>query len=371
MSDKSQVFFTDLRAKPGKNLLDKLERLIKKAGISTIDFEKQFTAIKIHFGETGNLAYIRPNYAAKVVEVVQSLGGRVFVTDSNTLYSGSRANAIDHLETASRNGFNRLVLGCDVIIADGIKGTDYREVEVNQKNCDKVKIGAAIADADIIISMNHFKGHEMTGFGGALKNLGMGSGSRGGKLEMHSASKPEIKLEDCTGCRHCIAACAQDAISLNADKKAVIDYDLCVGCGQCVAVCQYGAAIIDWDEAGETAAEKIAEYTLGVLKDKQQFHINFLMNISPDCDCWGYNDTPLVADIGILASFDPVALDQACSDLVKAAPALPGNILADKGFKDGEDKFQCVHGNIDHQKNLSYAASIGLGTTEYEIIEVK
>ena len=186
--EKSKVYFTDLRTKPGLNLLDKLERLVKKAGIENIDFKNKFVAIKIHFGEPGNLAYIRPNYARRMVQIIKGLKGMPFLTDSNTLYTGRRANAIEHLEAAMENGFNPLTVGCNIIIADGIKGTDYREIEIHGKHCEKAKIGAAIADADIIISMNHFKGHEMTGFGGAIKNLGMGSGSRGGKLEMHSAS---------------------------------------------------------------------------------------------------------------------------------------------------------------------------------------
>ncbi len=207
--EKSKVYFTDLRTKPGLNLLDKLERLVKRAGIENIDFKNQFTAIKIHFGEPGNLAYLRPNYAAKIVSMIKELGGLVFLTDSNTLYSGRRANAVDHLLAAQENGFNPLSVGCNVIIADGIKGTDYREIEINEKYCKTAKIGAAIADADIIISMTHFKGHEMTGFGGVLKNLGMGSGSRGGKLEMHSASQPEIHKENCIGCGMCVKSCAQ------------------------------------------------------------------------------------------------------------------------------------------------------------------
>lgn len=369
MAEKSKVYMMDLRAKPGTNLLDKLEKLVKRAGIRDIDFEKKFAVIKIHFGETGNLAYIRPNYAARIVEIIKEQGGKVFISDSNTLYTGTRANAVDHLETAAKNGFNRLSLGCDVIIADGLKGTDYTEVEIDQKNCKTAKIGTAFMDADIFISMNHFKGHEMTGFGGALKNIGMGCGSRGGKMEMHSSSNPHIVDEACIGCRKCYEACAHGAITMQ-DKKAVINYDYCVGCGQCVAVCQYGAAQVDWNEAGVTAAEKIAEYTYAVIKDKPNFHINFVMNVSPDCDCWGHNDMPLIADIGILASFDPLALDQACVDLVKAADPLKGNVLEEKEWKDGDDKFRCVHGNVDYEAGMRYAQEIGVGSLEYDLVKI-
>jgi uncharacterized protein len=368
--EKSKVYFTDLRTKPGVNLLDKVEKLIKRAGIESIDFDNKFAAIKIHFGEPGNLAYIRPNYAARVVEVIKKLGGIPFLTDSNTLYSGKRANAIDHIQTAMENGFNPLAVGCHVLIADGLKGTDYREIEINMPRCKNAKIGTAIADADIIISMTHFKGHEMTGFGGTLKNLGMGSGSRGGKLEMHSASKPVMHKENCVSCGQCVKNCAQEAISFDENRKATIDYDICVGCGQCVAVCKYDAAQVKWDQAADTANEKIAEYAYAVIKGKPNFHISFIMNVSPDCDCWNSNDMPLVADIGIAASFDPVALDRLCVDLVNKAPMLNGNILEDKHFNEGNDKFTHIHSNTNWESGLKHGEEIGLGTQEYEMIIV-
>jgi uncharacterized protein len=375
--EKSKVFFTNLRTKPGVNLLDKVEKLIKKAEIENIDFKNKFVAVKIHFGEPGNLAYIRPNYAAKVVSVIKDLGGIPFLTDSNTLYSGRRANAIDHLEAAYENGFNPLSVGCHVIIADGLKGTDYREIEVNLKHCKTAKIGTAIADSDIVISMNHFKGHEMTGFGGALKNLGMGSGSRGGKLEMHSASKPRIVEKNCVSCGQCIKNCAQDAIEFNDKKKAFIDYDKCVGCGQCVAVCQFNSAQVIWNEGADTANEKIAEYAHAVISDKPNFHINFIMNVSPNCDCWDSNDVPIVPDLGIMASFDPVALDKASIDAVNAAPVTNGSLLDERIHECEEhnhshgDKIEHIHPNTDWRVGLDYAEEIGLGTQEYELVVVK
>lgn len=374
--EKSKVYFTDLRTKPGVNLLDKLEKLMKKAGIENIDFKNKFAAVKIHFGEPGNLAYIRPNYAAVVVKVIKELGGMTFLTDANTLYTGRRSNAIDHLQAAMENGFNPLAVGCNVIIADGLKGTDYREIQIDMKHCKTAKIGTAIADADIIISMNHFKGHEMTGFGGALKNLGMGSGSRGGKLEMHSASQPKIELENCIGCRQCFKSCSQEAISFNEDKKAVIDYSKCVGCGQCVAVCQFDSAQVMWNESADTANEKIAEYTYAVLKDKPNFHINFIMNVSPNCDCWSSNDAAIIPDLGIAASFDPVALDKASIDMVNKAPLLKNTILHDKmdcecSHESEMDKFNHIHPNTDWRVGLNYAENIGLGTQEYELVVIK
>ena len=368
---KSSVYFTDLRVR-GTSLPDKLEKLVKKAGIKDIDFKDKFTAIKIHFGEPGNLAYIRPNYTAKIVKLLRDLGGIVYLTDSNTLYKGKRSNAVDHLQSATENGFNPLSAACNVIIADGLKGMDYREVVINKPRCASAKIGSAIADADIIISMTHFKGHDMTAFGGVLKNLGMGSGSKGGKLEMHSSSKPVIDKEKCKSCGLCIRSCPQEAIFPDDNKKAAINMDKCIGCGQCIAVCPYEAANPVWNQSLEIANEKIAEYAFAAINGKPNFHISFIMDVSPDCDCAGSNDLSLVPNIGIAASFDPVALDRLCVDLVNKAPLIKGSVLDDLGgYKEGMDKFGHLHSGTNWEKWLEYAEKIGLGTQEYELIEIK
>ena len=369
--NKSKVYFTNLRTNPGYSLLDKLQKLVVEAGMTTIDFKDQFVAIKIHFGEPGNLSYLRPNYAAKIVKLIKELGGKPFLTDSNTLYSGRRSNAIDHIESAMENGFNPISVGCNVIIADGLKGGDYREILINQKHCKTAKIGAAIADSDIVISMTHFKGHEMTGFGGALKNLGMGSGSVGGKLEMHSASKPFMKKRNCVACGMCIKNCLHEAISFDENKKATIDYDKCVGCGQCVAVCRFNSATVKWNESADSANEKIAEYTYAVIKNKPNFHISFIMNVSPNCDCSPENDVAIVPDIGIAASFDPVALDQACVDMVNKATALVSTELSDKDYHEGQDKFSHIHPDTNWKVGLTHAKAIGIGTDEYELVIIK
>ncbi|MBN2487143.1 MAG: DUF362 domain-containing protein [Bacteroidales bacterium] len=368
----SKVYFTNLRTTPKLNLLDKLIALVKKAGIETIQFDKKLTAIKIHFGEPGNLAYIRPNYAIKLGAYLKKLGAMPFLTDANTLYHGRRSNAVDHILAAYENGFNPLVTGCPVIIADGLRGSDMVETRVDMPLCKTAKIAKAVADADIIVSMNHFKGHEMTGFGGALKNLGMGCASVGGKLELHSTSKPKIIDKNCTACKVCERNCAHGAILVGADRIAHINYEKCVGCGQCVAVCQYDSAVVVWDGASEDGAKKIAEYTWAVINNKPSFHINFIMNVSPDCDCWGHNDYPLVPDIGIAASFDPVALDQASADLVSNAPALAGNRICENhkhGDLKGSDKFKLAHPNTFWQAGLEHAEKIGLGSRSYKLIE--
>ncbi|MCS2461549.1 DUF362 domain-containing protein [Parabacteroides distasonis] len=335
----SKVYFTNLRTTPSSNLLDKMERLVKRAGIANIDFKNQFVAIKIHFGEPGNLAYIRPNYAARLVSLLRELGAKPFLTDCNTLYSGRRSNAVDHLQSAMENGFNPMSAGCNVII----------------------------------ISMNHFKGHEQAGFGGALKNLGMGCASVGGKLELHCASQPRIDTEACKGCNICVKHCAHDAIHLNNNRKAEIDYERCVGCGQCVALCQYDGAVMGEGDTSERLNYKIDEYTKAVLADKPHFHVSFIMNVSPECDCWNHNDAAIIPDLGIAASFDPVALDKACADMVINAPIIGGNKLAETHpheHLEGEDKFHLIHPDTNWQAGLRYAEEIGLGSQAYELITV-
>lgn len=369
----SKVFFTNLRVKPSANLLRKFDNLVRRAGIETIDFTRKLTAIKIHFGEPGNLAYLRPNFTRQLVSLLRQKEAIPFLTDCNTLYYGRRSNAPDHLEAAFENGYNPLATDCQVIIGDGLKGIDYREIELNMEFCKSAKIGTAIADADIIISMNHFKGHEITGFGGALKNIGMGCASVGGKLFLHSGSSPEIHEKNCTGCRVCEKFCNYGAIKVGKDKIARIDYSLCTGCGQCIAVCQYDAARVVWQNSSEIVNKRVAEYAYAVLKDKPSFHINFIMDVSPECDCWGFNDYPIVPDIGIAASFDPVALDQACADMVNAAPILRGSRIDEKSKnndKNTHDRFALAHPDTDWKTGLEHAVKIGLGKREYELIEV-
>jgi len=369
--ESSEVFFTDMHSTPSLNLLKKLERLVRAAGFDDIDFDRKMTALKIHFGEPGNLAYLRPNFASRIVKMVREKGGKPFLTDCNTLYYGMRSNGPDHLEAAFSNGYNPLSAGCHVVIGDGIKGTDYREIEVNLDYTTRAMIGTAIADADIVISLNHFKGHEQTGFGGALKNLGMGCASVGGKLFLHSGNPPVIYEKNCTGCNMCVINCAHDAVHLKENRRAYIDKDKCTGCGQCVAVCQYDAARVEWGDGGDILSRKIAEYAFAVVRGKPSLHINFIMDVSPDCDCWGHNDLPLVADIGIAASKDPVALDKACADMVVSAPASPHLLEKDSGNDlRGTDKFKIAHKNTDWNTALIHAEKIKAGTMSYKLIRI-
>lgn len=367
----SKVFYTDLHATSEMNLLQKFARLIKEAGIGTIDFDNKFTAIKVHFGEPGNLAYLRPHYAKVVADQVKELGGKPFVTDCNTLYVGGRKNALDHLDSAYVNGYNPFQTGVQTIIADGLKGTEERYLPVpGGEYIKEAKIGSAIADADIVLSLNHFKGHELTGFGGALKNIGMGAGSRAGKMEMHSAGKPYVTEELCIGCGRCRKNCQVDAPQI-FKGKATIDHAVCVGCGRCIGVCPTDAITPAQDEANDILNRKIAEYTHAVLLDKPHFHMSLVIDVSPYCDCHSENDIPIVPDVGMCASFDPVALDIACADAVNAQPAVPGSKLERADRLAHADHFHRIFPETDWKSCIDQAVKLGIGQREYERVDLK
>ncbi|MBO4796554.1 MAG: DUF362 domain-containing protein [Verrucomicrobia bacterium] len=369
--EKSKVYFTDMRVSyNGDNLLQKLKKLIKKAGIESIDFKNKFTAIKIHFGEPGNLSYLRPNFAKTVVEVIKAQGGKPFLTDCNTLYVGMRKNALDHLDCAMENGFNYNTCGCQVIIGDGLKGTDEADVPLEGTTFVKsAKIGKAIMDADIIISMNHFKAHEMLGVGGAIKNLGMGCGSRAGKMEQHCTGKLTVDQSICKGCKICAKNCGQNAITYQENGKAYIDQEKCVGCGRCLGACNFDAIQAPNFHSCEDVSMKMAEYAKAVVQNRPHFHISFVMQVSPFCDCHPKNDTAIIPDVGILASFDPVALDTACAELCNKQPIIPG-CLIDKEENKGQDYFHAISPATNWKVCLEHAQKIGIGTMDYELIRM-
>ena len=370
--NKATVYFTDFRTQIGVSQCAKLQKLIRAAGIGNIDFEGKFTAIKMHFGELGNCAYLRPNYVHAVADVVRELGGVPFLTDCNTLYPGSRSNAVEHLKCAEINGFNSVTTGCQVIIADGLRGTDEVEVPVpNGEHCKTALVGKALMDADILISLTHFKGHEETGFGGALKNIGMGGGSRAGKMHQHNEGTPMVHPELCRGCQRCARSCGSSAISYGEDRKAWIDPDKCKGCGRCIGACNFDAIENINQAATEILCCKIAEYTHAICHNRPCFHISLIMDVSPNCDCHDENDAPILPNIGMLASFDPVALDQACADLCQKAMPIRnsqlGDNLADPDWHHHHDHFLDNNPNVRWKETLAHGEKIGLGTRDYEL----
>ena len=374
----SKVYFTDFHTEAfGDGLPTKLKKLIKRAGIADLDLEGKFVAIKMHFGELGNISYLRPNYARAVVDVVRELGGKPFLTDCNTMYPGSRKNAIEHLYCAWENGFTPLTVGCPVIIGDGLKGTDDVDVPVEGGEYVKAaKIGRAVMDADVFISLTHFKGHESTGFGGTIKNIGMGCGSRAGKKEQHSNGQPTINPEACRGCRRCQRECANGGLEFDeAARRMRVNTKNCVGCGRCLGACNFDA-ISFGDNAALTELNcRMAEYTKAVVDGRPNFHISLVVDVSPNCDCHCENDAPILPNLGMFASFDPLALDQACVDACLAAAPLPNSQLSDhmaeKGFIDHHDHFKNSTPESEWRSCLEHAEKIGLGSREYELVVVK
>ena len=330
----SQVFMMDLRASAKETNFKKFQRLLDALDVKSIIHRRKkrpLVAVKLHFGEKGNAAFIRPLYVRQVVDKIWDLGGRPFLTDANTVYVGTRSESVSHLTTAIENGFAYAVVRAPLVIADGLTGKAEVEVKINGEQFKSVFLAEAIVEAEALVTLTHFKLHELSGFGGALKNLGMGCASRKGKLSQHSNIAPKVTEKKCTGCGDCIVHCAQEAISINLEtEKAVIDPKKCVGCAECILVCPYGNIQIQWNESIPVFLKKMMEYAYGVMTTKRDrgVFINFITQVSPACDCYGHNDLPIVGDIGIVASRDPVAIDQACADLVVTRPgAWPAPVL--------------------------------------------
>ena len=363
----SSVYFADMRAGMRENLFTKLERLVELAGLESVIAQGDLTAIKLHFGEKGGHAYIRPTFVRRIVDQIKECGGKPFLTDSSTLYPGQRKEAVSALSCAIENGFAYAVVNAPLIMSDGLRGHSARRVPIDGELLDAVDIGLEILEADGLVTLSHFKCHELTGFGGAIKNLAMGCSSREGKMEQHSTVAPTVSEQDCTGCGVCLKACAHDAIHMSEGIAQIVQ-DVCTGCGRCISVCEFQAIRIQWNEEAPQVMKKMAEYALGAVSGKagKQLYINFITQVSPACDCYGHSDAPIVPDIGILASTDPVALDQACADLVNQAQGLPETAMA-TGHEPGGDKFRGVHPQIDWEIALNHAEKIGLGSRSYEL----
>jgi uncharacterized Fe-S center protein len=365
----SKVYFSDFRSRNSKeNKISKIKKLFKATEFENILNKKDLTAIKLHFGEKGNDSYINPVFVRQIVDQVKKTGAKPFLTDTNTLYYGSRHNAVDHLNTAIIHGFDYAVAGAPLIIADGITGKNEIEVEINLKHFKTAKIAGDIEKSDYMIVLSHFKGHGMSGFGGAIKNLAMGCASSTGKLEQHECAKPVIH-EKCIGCGKCIKSCPVSAMHIEKEKS-VIDYEACIACNNCLLTCPESVIDLNWEDI-QPFIEKMTEYAYGAVKNKQNkiCYINFLMDITPDCDCVPWSDSPIVPDIGILASNDPVALDTASYHLVNQQCGFKDSLLHHNHEK-GKDKFRGLYEKIEGDIQMKYGEKIGLGNMDYELIKI-
>lgn len=366
----SKVYFTDLRTTPKRGLFNKIDDLLSRVKIDSKIKKNDIVAVKLHFGEYGNVAYIRPVFLRTIVSRIKSLNAKPFLTDTNTLYTGTRSDAVNHLTTAMRNGFDYACVECPLIIADGLRGSTETKVPIKGEVLKETSIAREIAEADGIVVVTHFKAHELTGFGGALKNMGMGCATRKGKLIQHSSLAPQVNKGVCRGCKACFDSCPAGAIFLD-DKKAFIDEKKCIGCGECLLMCPFGAIETKWDSDHDLFQKKMAEYALGALKGKEKkaLFLNFVMQVSPACDCYPNNDAPIVRDIGILASDDPVSIDAASCDLVNNEDSMPNTTIKHHLGK-GEDKWHALYPAIDWNIQLNHAEKIGIGEREYMLTKI-
>jgi len=368
---KSPVFYTPARGNSRRNKFTRLGELVERVGLAGRFDPGDLIAVKVHWGEPGNADFLSPVFTRQLVGVLTGAGTRPFVTDSNTLYRGGRHRAPENLEAAAANGFTQQTLGCPVIVADGLRGFDYREVPVAGRHVQSARVASAIAEADGLVVVSHVKGHMVFGFGGALKNLGMGCSAAAAKQFLHADVRPRVKSEDCVGCGHCAAHCAFDAIGLvpgsrGKGRVARVDPDRCAGCGECLVVCPEEAIPIDWGDDYDGCQEKSAEYARAAVagKESRTVYFNFVVSVTPDCDCCSWSDAPLVPDIGYLASHDPVAIDLASVELVNGFTGFPDRYPVPSG-----DHFREVHG-VDWMVSLRHAAALGLGNLEYDLVEV-
>ena len=372
---KSPVYFWNLRASLKAPYPERIRKLLARTGFAENVGGGELTAVKIHFGERGVTSHVQPLMIKPIIDALLKTGARPFLTDASTLYVGQRGEAVSHSMQAAQHGYDPLLLGAPVIIADGLRGGSQKALPVKGKHFSEAFIAADIADADLLVSINHAKGHELAGFGGALKNIGMGSASKQGKMQQHVSTGPMVNVDKCVGCGACVGMCAAKALSL-ADapgelkkKHILLDHTRCIGCGACFLACKTGALEINWQTDVAAFLERMMEYAAAVLlaRPKPSLHISFVTNVTPDCDCMGFSDACICPDIGILASLDPVAIDQASIDLInKAEPLWPSHLP--KGLKPGDDKFRAMRPHLPQALGLDYAETLGLGTRDYELV---
>ncbi|UCE17919.1 MAG: DUF362 domain-containing protein [Gemmatimonadota bacterium] len=371
MSEQStDVFFADLRAGFKESLLKKVGRLFLQAGFSNIVMQDDLVAVKIHVGEEGCTAYVRPDFVRVIVDEITTAGARPFLAETNTLYHGLRSNSIGHLKLAALHGFTEANAGAPLIICDGLTGQNCCEVRIDQSHCQEAFIASDIARANAVVSVAHFKLHLATGFGGAIKNVAMGCASMTGKLAQHCNVRPFVDTKRCTLCGRCRDVCRYGAIRLE-EKAALLNESKCAGCAECIASCPTEAIRVKWDATSRDLQERMVEYLFAVVKGKEgkMGYLNFLTNITPGCDCMPFSDAPIVPDIGILASLDPIAIDQASIDLVNRSTGFENTALKER-FKSGHDKVRAVYPDIDWEVQLQYGERLGLGHRSYRLITI-
>ncbi|MCK5214332.1 MAG: DUF362 domain-containing protein [Candidatus Omnitrophica bacterium] len=353
----SEVFYTSVSQTDGTEIIqEQLHKLLLASQLLDGVNCDERVVLKIHFGEEGNKGFVKPEYTRVIIDKVKERGGVPILSDTNTLYRGRRTNSKDHLELAAEHGFTEEGTGAKIFIPENAEENNVM-LPSEHKFIKNAKVAKVYIEADHLINISHFKGHIMTGFGGALKNIGMGCAAREGKLEQHSGMAPLVDHENCVGCEACYEACPAEAITIS-DKKSYINEERCIGCASCIAACEYSAIDVDWNSGENTIQEKMVEYAKAVLDKKsgQVVHINFAIKITKECDCLAQDDPRICPDIGILMSTDPVSVDKACYDLVVQ--------------RCGQDIFKKVHPERDGMKQLLYSASLGVGALEYRLIEV-
>lgn len=369
----SKVYFYPIPNNSGHEMvISAVKKLFSVVELGSVFRPKDKCAVKVHFGEKGNKSFIPPSLVGSVVKEVLCYGANCFLTDANTIYRGGRTNAVDHLKTAFDNGFSHENVGVPVLIADGIVGEDYRVMKIDGKHFSSIKVASLVYGCDSMMVISHFKGHLLAGFGGSLKNVGMGLASRSGKQEQHSDVKPRVNKEMCVGCFACQRSCPVMAICVDdGGGVALIDEQRCIGCGECTAACPSGAIAVRWKTDNRTFQEKMIEYAWGILSrfEGRVGFVNFLLNITPQCDCMVNNDTPVVPDLGIVFSLDPVALDRASIDLVNAAESISFSYQGKNcsPLARGEDLFRKIHG-VDWSHQLDYAEKLGIGNNKYQLV---
>jgi uncharacterized Fe-S center protein len=367
----ADVYFVPARVSHNRGLVQRFETLVDRLGLQMVK-SGDTVAIKVHFGDDGTTAFVRPQFARKLVDRVKARGAHPFLTDTCTLYEGRRQRAIPHLELALQNGFGYATVAAPLVIGDGIRSREVAEVPVGGRHFKSVRYASAVHHADALLCLSHVKGHLAVGFGGTLKNISMGLGSRAMKQAMHGSVRPRLDPDRCEACGDCVDVCPEDAVELR-EGLARFDHDRCSGCAECIGVCSHGALQILWNEQSDVIQEKMVEVTAGVLAHKsgKLACFNFLVEVTPDCDCFPWSDNPVVNNVGILAATDPVAIDQAAVDLVNAQPGLAGSRLGPDELAPGHDKWRALYPTVDWQRQLAYAEELGLGTRDYALIEVE